>query len=49
MAISYIQRNTYLSSGREAQDGFWIQIKIQAEYISLMPRLPENSKKEKQL
>ena len=29
------------------QDGFWIPIKIPAEYGSLMPILPENAKKKK--
>ena len=34
-------------SGKGTQDEFWIPIKIPAEYVSLMPKLPENAKSKK--
>ena len=32
---------------KRTQDQFWIPVKIPAEYVSLMPGLPGNSKKKK--
>ena len=37
----------YTPHWKGTQDGFWIPIKIPAEYGSLMPILPENAKKKK--
>ena len=35
---------TITPCGKGTQDGFWIPNKIPAEYVSLMPTLPENAK-----
>ena len=34
----------YTLCGNGKQDTFWIPVKIPAEYVSLMPELPENAK-----